>query len=131
MTEAEAKVRLEKVDIYEANFRPMKATLSGSGERAIMKLIVDGEDARRCVGAHILAEDAGEMIQLVAVAMTHGRDQGRLRRHHGRASDRGRGTGDDAHAFAPLRRRRVDGVKGLARAGPWEERSCSGGYRRI
>ena len=49
----------------------MKATLSGAGERAIMKLIVDGA-SQRVVGAHILADDAGEMIQLVAVAMTMG-----------------------------------------------------------
>ena len=71
MTEAEAKVRLEKFDIYEANFRPMKATLSGSGERAIMKLIVDAK-TQKVLGAHILAENAGEMIQLIAVAMTLG-----------------------------------------------------------
>ena len=71
MTEAEAVARLEKFDIYEANFRPMKATLSGSGERAIIKLIVDGT-TQRVLGGHILAADAGEMIQLVAVAMTMG-----------------------------------------------------------
>ena len=71
MTEAEAKARLETFEVYEANFRPMKATLSGSGERAIMKLIVDGA-TRTIAGAHILAPDAGEMIQLVAVAMTLG-----------------------------------------------------------
>ena len=34
-----------------------------------MKLIVDGA-TDRIVGAHILAHDAAEMIQLVAVAMT-------------------------------------------------------------
>jgi glutathione reductase (NADPH) len=71
MTEAEAVARLEKFDIYEANFRPMKATLSGSGERAIMKLIVDAK-TQKVLGAHILAENAGEMIQLIAVAMTLG-----------------------------------------------------------
>jgi glutathione reductase (NADPH) len=71
MTEAEAVVRLKTFDVYEANFRPMKATLSGSGERAIMKLIVDGA-TQKLLGAHILAADAGEMIQLVAVAMTMG-----------------------------------------------------------
>ena len=69
MTESEATVRLEKFEVYEANFRPMKATLSGSGERAIMKLIVDGA-TQKVLGAHILAENAGEMIQLVALAMT-------------------------------------------------------------
>jgi glutathione reductase (NADPH) len=49
----------------------MRATLSGRGERAIMKLIVDAT-TRKIVGSHILASDAGEMIQLVAVAMTMG-----------------------------------------------------------
>ena len=71
MTEAEAAARLKTFEVYEANFRPMKATLAGTGERAIMKLIVDGE-TRKVMGAHILAEGAGEMIQLVAVAMTLG-----------------------------------------------------------
>ena len=33
--------RFGTVDIYRANFRPMKATLTGSGERTIMKLIVE------------------------------------------------------------------------------------------
>jgi len=70
-TEAQAAARCRKVHIYEANFRPMRATLAGGGERAIMKLIVDGENDR-LVGAHILAADAGEMIQLAAVAMTMG-----------------------------------------------------------
>jgi glutathione reductase (NADPH) len=45
--------------------------VSGSSERAIMKLVVDGA-TQRIVGAHILAHEAAEMIQLVAVAMTMG-----------------------------------------------------------
>ena len=36
-----------------------------------MKLVVDGATGR-ILGAHLLAHDAGEMIQLVAVAMTMG-----------------------------------------------------------
>ena len=71
LTEAEALASHPDVDIYKAEFRPMRATLSGSGERAIMKLIVEAT-TRRILGAHILAQDAGEMIQLVAVAMTVG-----------------------------------------------------------
>ena len=71
MTESEAAVRLAKFEVYEANFRPMKATLSGSGERAIFKLIVDAT-TRKLMGAHVLAADAGEIIQLVAVAMSMG-----------------------------------------------------------
>ena len=71
LTEAQAVERFPKVDVYGADFRPMKATLSGSRERTIMKLVVDGA-TQRILGAHILAHDAGEMIQLVAVAMTMG-----------------------------------------------------------
>jgi glutathione reductase (NADPH) len=71
LTEREALERFPKVHVYKTDFRPLKATVSGSPERAIMKLIVDGA-TDRIVGAHILAHDAAEMIQLVAVAMTMG-----------------------------------------------------------
>jgi glutathione reductase (NADPH) len=71
LTEAEAVERFPKVDIFSADFRPMRATLSGSRERTLMKLVVDGV-TQRILGAHILADGAGEMIQLVAVAMTMG-----------------------------------------------------------
>jgi glutathione reductase (NADPH) len=71
LTEREALQRFPKVEIYKTNFRPLKATVSGASERTIMKLVVDGA-TQRIVGAHILAGDAAEMIQLVAVAMTMG-----------------------------------------------------------
>jgi glutathione reductase (NADPH) len=68
LTEAEAQQRFEAVDVYLANFRPMKATIGGGGERAIMKLVVDaGSD--RVVGVHILAREAAEMIQVAAIAI--------------------------------------------------------------
>jgi glutathione reductase (NADPH) len=75
LTESEAAERFARVDVYKTDLRPMKATLSGSQERTIMKLIVDGE-TQRIVGAHLLASVAGEMIQLVAVAMTAGATKG-------------------------------------------------------
>jgi glutathione reductase (NADPH) len=71
LTEAEAAERFEVVDVYKANFRPMKATLSGSGERSLMKLVVDAA-SDRVVGAHILAHEASEMIQVLAVAIKMG-----------------------------------------------------------
>ena len=71
LTEKEALERFPKVDIYKTNFRPLKATVSGSSERTIMKLVVEGS-TERIVGAHILGGEAAEMIQLVAVAMTMG-----------------------------------------------------------
>jgi glutathione reductase (NADPH) len=68
LTEAEARQRFEAVDIYLANFRPMRATLGGGSERAIMKLVVDaGSD--RVVGVHILAHEAAEMVQVAAIAI--------------------------------------------------------------
>jgi glutathione reductase (NADPH) len=71
LTEREALERFPSVHVFKTDFRPLKATVSGAPERAIMKLIVDGA-TDRIVGAHILAHEAAEMIQLVAVAMTMG-----------------------------------------------------------
>jgi glutathione reductase (NADPH) len=68
MTEAQARERLVKVDIYKTTFRPMKMTLAGRDTRAFFKLIVDGE-TNRVVGCHIVGPDAGEMIQLVGIAV--------------------------------------------------------------
>ena len=71
LTEREALRRFPTVDVYKTDFRPLKATVSDGPERTIMKLVVDGA-TQRIVGAHILAREAAEIIQLVAVAMTMG-----------------------------------------------------------
>ena len=71
MTEAEARVRHKHLDIYKTSFRPMKHTLSGRDERMMMKLIVDGE-TDRVLGCHIAGPDAGEMAQLLGIAITCG-----------------------------------------------------------
>jgi len=68
LTEAEACRQFARVDIYKSTFRPMKATLSGRDTRTFMKLVVDGH-TDRVVGCHVVGPDAGEMIQLVAVAV--------------------------------------------------------------
>jgi glutathione reductase (NADPH) len=68
LTEAEARAQLALVDVYKAVFRPLKATLSGRDTRVLMKLVVDGA-TDRVVGCHIVGPDAGEMIQLVGVAV--------------------------------------------------------------
>ena len=68
LTEAEACRTLAKVDIYKTTFRPMKATLSGRDTRIFMKLVVDGM-TDRVVGCHIVGPDAGEMIQVIGIAV--------------------------------------------------------------
>jgi len=68
LTEAMARERLAKVDIYKTSFRPMKMSLAGRDTRAFFKLVVDGETGR-VVGCHIVGPDAGEMIQLAGIAV--------------------------------------------------------------
>ena len=68
MSEMTAREKLARVDIYKTTFRPMKATLSGRDTRSFFKLVVDGS-TDRVVGCHIVGPDAGEMIQLVGIAV--------------------------------------------------------------
>jgi glutathione reductase (NADPH) len=71
LTEAQARQRLNKVDIYKTSFRPMKATLSGRDTRMFMKLVVDGI-TDQVVGCHIVGHDAGELIQVIGIAVKMG-----------------------------------------------------------
>ena len=71
MAEHEARATFGAVDIYKTRFRPMKFTLSGREERMLMKLVVDGA-SQKVVGCHILGPDAGEMVQMAAIAMRMG-----------------------------------------------------------
>ncbi|MCW5683042.1 MAG: glutathione-disulfide reductase [Pseudolabrys sp.] len=68
LTEAEAVKELRVVDIYKTSFRPMKATLAGRDTRSFYKLVVDGESGR-VVGCHIVGPDAGELIQVIGIAV--------------------------------------------------------------
>jgi glutathione reductase (NADPH) len=68
LTEAAAREQLARVVIYKSSFRPMKVTLSGRATRAMLKLVVDG-DTDRVVGCHIVGPDAGELIQLIGIAV--------------------------------------------------------------
>ena len=71
LTEAQARERLGRVDVYKTTFRPMKATLSGRNTRSFMKLLVDGM-TDRVVGCHIIGPAAAELIQIVGIAVTMG-----------------------------------------------------------
>jgi glutathione reductase (NADPH) len=71
LTEAQAVKQLGVVDIYKTSFRPMKFGMAGRDSRMFMKLVVDGSNDR-VVGCHIAGPDAGEMIQLIGVAVKMG-----------------------------------------------------------
>lgn len=71
LSEEAASKKFDELEIYRAEFRPMKATLSGRSDRMIMKLIVNAAD-RKVVGAHILGHDAGEMAQILGITLKAG-----------------------------------------------------------
>ena len=70
MTEEEARAR-EPVDVYCAAFRPMQTSFIGRTDRVLFKLIVS-QATQKVLGCHIVADGAGEMIQLAAVAVKMG-----------------------------------------------------------
>ncbi len=68
LTEGQAAESYPRVDIYKTSFRPMKASLAARDTRSFFKLIVDAV-TDRVLGCHIVGPDAGEMIQLVGIAV--------------------------------------------------------------
>jgi glutathione reductase (NADPH) len=61
----------EPIEVYATAFRPMQTAFAGRSDRVLMKLIVS-QATRRVLGCHIVAPQAGEMIQLAAVAVRMG-----------------------------------------------------------
>ena len=57
--------------IFVSKFTPMRHTLSGRARKTLMKLIVDA-DTDKVLGAHMLGEDAPEILQGLAVAIIAG-----------------------------------------------------------
>ncbi len=70
LTEEEARGR-ERIEVYRSAFRPMMHILAGRSERMLMKMIVSS-DTRRVLGVHIVGQAAGEMIQMVGIAIKMG-----------------------------------------------------------
>lgn len=71
LAEHEARKKFGAVDIYKTKFRPMRNMLNGKSERVFIKLIVRQSD-NVVVGAHIVSPDAGEMIQMLGIAVKMG-----------------------------------------------------------
>ncbi|QUJ77154.1 glutathione-disulfide reductase [Sulfitobacter albidus] len=70
MTEEEAEAQ-EPIEVYATSFKPMQTAFAGRDDRVMMKLIVSVE-TRRVLGCHIVAPQAGEMIQLAGIAVKMG-----------------------------------------------------------
>ena len=59
------------VDIYLTHFKPMRHNLTGRDRETTMKLVVD-RASQKVVGAHMLGEDAAEIMQGIAIAVVMG-----------------------------------------------------------
>lgn len=71
LTEEEAAEKYSKVEVYQSDYKPMRYTLAGREERAMIKMLVDAE-SRKVVGAHMIGPDAPEIIQGIAIAIKNG-----------------------------------------------------------
>ncbi|WP_373475127.1 glutathione-disulfide reductase [Sphingorhabdus sp.] len=71
ITEEEANATLSQVKVYRSDFRAMKNVLAGRNERALYKMVVDGE-TDKVVGLHLIGPDSGEILQAAAIAVKAG-----------------------------------------------------------
>jgi glutathione reductase (NADPH) len=71
LSEDEAREQGYDVSIFKTSFRPMLHTLTDESVKIMMKLVVD-KVSDRVLGAHMVGDDAGEIMQGLAVAMTAG-----------------------------------------------------------
>ena len=70
LSEEEAREQ-EPIEVYATSFRPMQTSFIDRPNRVLMKLVVS-QATRKVLGCHIVAPDAGEMIQLAGIAVKMG-----------------------------------------------------------
>ncbi|HLG88779.1 MAG TPA: glutathione-disulfide reductase [Alphaproteobacteria bacterium] len=71
LSEVDARERGIAIDIYKTSFRPLKHRLSERDQQTFMKLVVRRDDGR-VIGCHMIGDDAPEIMQGFAVAITAG-----------------------------------------------------------
>jgi glutathione reductase (NADPH) len=71
LAEDVARARGMDVTVYSTRFKPMRHALTGRDERTFIKMVVDTL-SRRVLGLHMVGDDAPEIIQAAAVAVTMG-----------------------------------------------------------
>ncbi|GAB2188978.1 glutathione-disulfide reductase [Sessilibacter sp. MAH2] len=71
LTQEQAAEKYDEIAVYRSTFKPMKLSLGETKERILMKLLVDTK-TDKIVGAHMVGPEAGEMVQLIGVAIKAG-----------------------------------------------------------
>ena len=70
LSEEEA-AKQEPIEVYATSFKPMQTAFAGREDRVMMKLVVS-QESRVVLGCHIVAPQAGEMIQMAGIAIKMG-----------------------------------------------------------
>lgn len=71
-TEEQAVERFgDDIAVFQSDFKAMKYTMGGSESRTLMKLIVQ-KSTDKVLGAHMVGDDAGEIIQGIGIAIKAG-----------------------------------------------------------
>ncbi len=70
LSEEEARAQ-GPIEVYISNFRAMRQSFAGSDDKSLLKLVVCS-NSRKVVGCHIIVPQAGEMIQLLGIAIKMG-----------------------------------------------------------
>ena len=71
MSEMQALGMGHTIDVYKATFRPLRHTMTGKGEKMMVKLVVD-QKTDKVLGCHIFGQSAAEIIQVVGIALKMG-----------------------------------------------------------
>ena len=71
LTEADARKKYKKIEVFTSSFRPLKLSLSKLNEKVFIKLIVNKLNDK-ILGLHYLGENAAEIIQGFSVAVVKG-----------------------------------------------------------
>ncbi len=71
LTEAQAQASGKTVSVFESRFNPMKYSLGAFKQKSLLRLIVES-DTQVVLGAHMLGDDAAEMMQTLAIAVKMG-----------------------------------------------------------
>ena len=70
LTEEQAAAQ-EPIEVYATTFKPMNHSFAGRADKVMMKMVISKAN-RKVLGVHIVADGAGEMIQMAGIAVKMG-----------------------------------------------------------
>jgi glutathione reductase (NADPH) len=71
LTETQAREAHDNIRVYTSEFRPMRTAMAGLPNKSFCKLVVDAA-TDQVLGAHMLGDEAPEIIQALAIAVKMG-----------------------------------------------------------